>query len=350
MKSYEMNIKRNNKLIFINNLNYLIGEMNYRNGYPFFNEDYRKRRILLKPLIGNTLMAIIIIRDIISFFISDDFYSLLIGDYLFKFQFKLQWNLFLIVMYIMVVLIQIVCHSVIKTNHKFNQVLKTSFNENLHGANQLRTRLDIIQGMNMATIQLTGFVFSFVFLSKDSSFVQLMTLGLFWSLFYSEFCAIMATMYISNLVYILYFCYYSRYLLNLENKRIKSLLISKKLITNSAVISVLRNIDIIYRKIMTFNEIWSPILMINWVCLAIMIAILSITILVVDSVIIRVSLLITLVFILNYIINIVIFCSCLELEAKQTYKLLTQINAKINSRLSLNIRIKVRKIISFKCF
>ena len=81
----------------LDNLFYLLGEKNYRNGFPYFNPNYRKRRKLFNPLISNTFMALIIIRDFISYFITEDFYSILIGDYLFKFDYKLQFNIYFMV-------------------------------------------------------------------------------------------------------------------------------------------------------------------------------------------------------------------------------------------------------------
>ena len=94
----------------LDNLFYMLGEKNYRNGFPYFNPNYRKRRKLFNPLISNTFMALIIIRDFISYFITEDFYSILIGDYLFKFKYKIQINLTLFIPYFMVVFIQIVNH------------------------------------------------------------------------------------------------------------------------------------------------------------------------------------------------------------------------------------------------
>jgi hypothetical protein len=66
-----------NKIKLIENLIFLIGEKNYRNGFPYFNQNFKKRRKLFNPLIANTFITLIIFRDIISYFITNDFYSIL---------------------------------------------------------------------------------------------------------------------------------------------------------------------------------------------------------------------------------------------------------------------------------
>ena len=85
------------KLEQIEHLLYLLGEANYRNGFPYFNESYRKRKSHFNPKIINILLTIYLIKSIIALFISDDFYSVLIGDFSYKLSIKTQWNLIFIV-------------------------------------------------------------------------------------------------------------------------------------------------------------------------------------------------------------------------------------------------------------
>src|SRR5689334_24510503 len=89
-----MNLQEKSKFELLDNLVFLLGEKNYRIGFPYYNPNYAKRRKLFNPLFANTFIVFILIRDLISFFVTEDYYSLLIGDFVFKFNFKLQWNLF----------------------------------------------------------------------------------------------------------------------------------------------------------------------------------------------------------------------------------------------------------------
>src|ERR1700712_1526690 len=80
------------KLEQIEHLLYLLGEANYRYGFPYFNESYRKRKRLFNPKFINTLLIIYLIKSIIALFISDDIYSVIIGDFTSKLSIKRQFN------------------------------------------------------------------------------------------------------------------------------------------------------------------------------------------------------------------------------------------------------------------
>src|ERR1700712_2297514 len=88
-----MKSEQEKKLEQIEHLLYLLGEANYRNGFPYFNQSYRKRKPLFNPKLVNILSIIYLIKSIISLFISDDFYSVIIGDFAYKLSIKTQWNL-----------------------------------------------------------------------------------------------------------------------------------------------------------------------------------------------------------------------------------------------------------------
>src|SRR5882724_7355448 len=78
------------KIEFIDNMIYLIGEMVYRRGGHKFNDNYRKRSLLFNPFVINIVFIVIIIREIISLFIINEYLSQIIGDYGYKLQFKIQ--------------------------------------------------------------------------------------------------------------------------------------------------------------------------------------------------------------------------------------------------------------------
>src|ERR1700712_1656509 len=98
------------KLEQIEHLLYLLGEANYRNGFPYFNQSYRKRKRLFNPKFINTLLIFYLIKSIISLFISDDFYSVIIGDFAYKLSIRKQFHLTIIIMCLIILSIRLLNH------------------------------------------------------------------------------------------------------------------------------------------------------------------------------------------------------------------------------------------------
>ena len=169
------------RLTQIENWLYLIREQNYRNGFPYFNESYKKRRKLFNPLIANTLMAIITIRDIISLFLTEDFYSILIGNFCFKFDFKTQCYLTIIGLG--------TCHALIEiTNFKSIKVINIEkWRPNSLIAKKIRICIKRAEILFTYSLLFLGFNISFLLLSMNCSFIQLFTFGLFWSILFAIF-------------------------------------------------------------------------------------------------------------------------------------------------------------------
>src|ERR1700712_4697999 len=105
------------KLEQIKHLLYLLGEANYRNGFPYFDESYRKRKRLLNPKFINTLLIIYLIKSFIAIFITEDIYSVIIGDFAYKLSIKTQWNLLSMNACWMVLAIEMVNHLFLKNKH-----------------------------------------------------------------------------------------------------------------------------------------------------------------------------------------------------------------------------------------
>ena len=338
----------NKKLVFIENLLYLLSEINFKNGFPYFNQNYGKRRKLFKPLIANTIMTLIIIRDIISLFITED-YSILIGDFVFKFEYKLQWNLTLIDCYIVIVFIQIDNHFNVKNNQQFCKILATKLIDNNDGQlRKIRIFLKLIEVLLSSSLVFCAFNLSFLFLWMESTLTQLMTFGVIWSIIFSLFGCIIGNMFIWNLIYFLLFCYYSRFLLKIENQKLKILTQNciKAKYYGRNLIEVLKEMDVIHRRIKSLNEIWSLFLLFCWIGLAILMAIFSITVFFsqIKNVLINVIFIFGFILVFGFISTLTLFCSSVELEAKKTYNLLTKLNVKTqSSRIFLITRLKVRK-------
>ena len=54
---------------------YLLREQNFRNGFPYYNQNYRKWRLLFNPIIRNLFFVFILTKDFISYYITEDTYT-----------------------------------------------------------------------------------------------------------------------------------------------------------------------------------------------------------------------------------------------------------------------------------
>ena len=122
----------------------------------------------------------------------------------------------------------------------------------------------------------------------------------------------------------------------------------KKYIKSYDLIRILRNIDVIHRKIMAFNDIWSLFVLINWIGVASMMSIYSITVFFghVDSSMIKSIFIFGLILVLAQIAFIIILCSSVVVEAKNTYKLLNRLN--VSKKLRIFSRQRIRFDFSVK--
>src|SRR5882724_7874399 len=92
---------------FIENMIYLIGEMVYRRGGHKFNDNYRKRSLLFNPFVINIVFIVIIIREIISLFITNEYLSQIIGDFAYNLKFKIQFKIIVFLAYSLMITMEI---------------------------------------------------------------------------------------------------------------------------------------------------------------------------------------------------------------------------------------------------
>src|SRR5882724_1597811 len=130
MYAKNSNSKMLSKVVFIDELIYLIGEMVYRRGGHKFNDNYRKRSLLFNPFVINIVMIVIIIREIISLFITNEYLSQIIGDYSYKLKFKYQFKVLVFTYYLIIIITEINNYYNFK-NNKIHKTLETEGKQNL---------------------------------------------------------------------------------------------------------------------------------------------------------------------------------------------------------------------------
>src|SRR4051812_5522193 len=89
----DMDSFEDKKLAHIECWLYFVGEINYRHGFPNFDPNYRKRLKLFSPWALNILATILLIKVTATFFITEEFHRVIIGDFTYNLSFGKQFNL-----------------------------------------------------------------------------------------------------------------------------------------------------------------------------------------------------------------------------------------------------------------
>ena len=328
---------------------FLVGEANYRYGFPYFNDKYRKRRKIFNPLFVNTFLLVYVIKSIISVFINDDTYSVLLGDFSYKIEITKQFNILIFIASLYTICLINANKWILKSRPKSGLSLLVGSDKHQAKYYKFNNIVELVQKL------ISYSIFTFVFLIGLSlsylsfTFTQFLLIGIVWSISFGLFGMLCGKIVLGNIIYLILFCYYSISSLKIINISLTTLVENdKKIIKNSDIMKILQNIDTIYGNINTFNMLWSIPLFMTMVTLASMTAIGNYAFFMVSfngvyAQLARISLqFILIVFmVLGIIFPIIIFCSSVVLEAKNTYKLLNRLYIKNRVLISLRFRIKV---------
>ena len=339
----------NNKKVFIENLIYLCAEQNFRSGFPYYNQNFKKRSKLFHPAINYSLRFYYLLKFITSLIITEDFYSLIIGDFIYKYKFKNQFCFMGLIAFVNEIsndLFNLFKRKLINQKLNINE-LKFKSNHLNSKKSQKITEL-IVTSFNIMFLPY-GFMMSMFFMSASSSITYLLTIGFFWSVLFSLSFYVFIVSYNWNLIYFFLISYYSRFLLKSENQSLKRMA-NQKSIRSSDVFTHLQYIDGLYRKIMGYNEVWSKFIIINWFNLQLLMGNLIFFIFHGDFEDFKYQLIYISCFfvVLYYVIIITMFCSSLNSEAKKSHKILSQIISSNKFKIIPTIQIKVSKMLTFK--
>ena len=330
-------------------LNFLLVEKNFINGFPYFNENFRERRKLFQTKICFSLMALIMFRDFVSYFIREDFYSVLIGDFVFKFKFKIQWNICIALCSVLLTSIQLINDYNYKKYRNFIQLFQTDFRDFNNSLNCFKLFEKFLQFL----LFIFYFVLSLLFFWPYITFTQLMTIGLFWSLLYGLFVQIFGEKIFWNLFLFELICCELIFGLKKQNKVIESMFERQTIVNSFEVNHLLRDIDSNHRKISAQNEIWSNVLFVEWILLSLINVTCAIPLIFGDSdntLIKTVFLCSSIMCVVGIVLPILLLSVLLYLESKNTYKLLLRLMANPKARITSKIRIKVNLSKFFRSF
>ena len=165
---------------------YLLGEQNFRNGFPYYNQNYRKRRLLFNPIIRNLFCVSFLTKDFISYQKIDDYYPRLIGDLFHDFQFKLQMSLAMTIAVIVVVLDELTKLFLLKHNETIKSMISNEYNERIPTANKMKHIFRSFERLFTYFVYFNCFSMGLTFLSRYYTFNELMIFGIFWTLIFAQ--------------------------------------------------------------------------------------------------------------------------------------------------------------------
>ena len=161
---------------------YLLTERNFKNGFPYYNQNYRKRRLLFNPIIRNLFSIFMISKDFFSYYITDVYYAVLIGDWFHEFLFKFQMTLTMSLTILIDLLVDLLNHLFIKNNATLKSLISNEYNGRIPTANKMKHIFKSFECLFTYSSYFLYFCFRFIFLYRYYTFGQLLTYGLFWSI------------------------------------------------------------------------------------------------------------------------------------------------------------------------
>ena len=318
------------KNIIIQELMFLLAERNYRNGFSYRNDRFRPRSFFYDSQLANAVIIMQIIRDLISWYSNNEVVSNILGDMVYNFQFRVQWIFMIQGVFWGVLLVQLndlFCNK----NNKVHQKLLSRLMYTSELNRNMKNLVKCVEQVLKYFIGSVAFLLSFFMLSRYMTMLNLFTLGLFWSIYFLVCCVAIIEIYAWNLFYFILYCNHAKFLLRDSNIKITKFMSQNRNRANfnSILQLLLVNIDIVNDKIVTFNNMWTKFIFLNWTILAYIISIMSVPVIFseVNSKVIKSILYFSMFLISFYISLIAIFCSKVHTESKITYILLTRLSA-----------------------
>src|SRR5882724_7276500 len=196
------------KVVFIDELIYLIGEMNYRRGGHKFNDNYRKRSLLFNPFVINIIFIVIIIREIISLFITNEYLSQIIGDFTYNLKFKNNLLICIIMTYLLLIIIEINNYYNFK-NNKIRKTLETEGKQNLMN-NKYKKYMKIIDKFIQIYFIFLPLIISFALSYYSFSLKYFIIFGIPWNIFFTISGLYVGNRFVYQLLYFIAFCFRSK--------------------------------------------------------------------------------------------------------------------------------------------
>ena len=331
----------------IEQLMFLLAEKNYRNGFSYRNDRFRPRGFFYGSQLANAFIIIQIIRDLISWYCDNEVVSTILGDMVYKFQFRIQWILMTQGVFWGVLFLQfndLLCNKNNQAHQKY--LARLTFTSELDS--NIKILVKFVELVIRYSLGSVCFLFSFFMLARYLTMFNLLTIGLIWSIYFLLCGVAITEIYAWNLFYFISYCYHAKFLLRDSIIQVTKFVSQHhtRVNFNRILQLLLVNIDIVNNKIVTYNNMWTKFIFLNWTILAYIISIMSVPVLFseVNNALIELILYFAMSLIGFYISLIAIFCSKVHTESRITYILLTRLSANKTKETSIANKLDVIKI------
>ena len=316
------------KLELIESLIYLIGNQKLRIDLSnvINNRFANHKKYIFNPFFIKCIIFILIIfANILILNNRDLYYSKLMCDFSYNWDFGIQYKIISIYGMILVLMIEINNYFNYK-NMRISKIIsndlqtiryKPRYLSQFKKINKLINILGLIFGINLG---LFAFIYSF-------EFNYLIIFGIFWATVYITVCIqYMNTIFWNLLSFILY-CIRSRILLNIENKRLIQIILKNKHLINKSLFDQLKRFDIIYSNINNWNKIWCNFIAINIANYSLIISFLSLIIFFGKNINISIEMFLIFMIIIGLIsiTSVILIASSVNTESKITHKLFNNV-------------------------
>ena len=310
----------------------------------FYKEQSIKRPWYYRKTVINFVLIFTLIREFLSLLMKDTHLSLYLGDFAYNWQVKTVTNMVFISGCLSCINLRIINFYYSKLGiypMKFIQ-----FTEDLPDLSyKYRIVTNCMKIFWIKFIPSVVFILYFTSFSLGSSKFQLMTIGIFWSLFASLFLLYGITNQSLQIIYFYLKSTLIKLKLRLENKRFEYM-ISKPLNRSSSdffLMSSAKSLFDIHSEIKFQNDFWSKFVFIEMI-MVIMVASTSVNVVVFAQMNLFIKILLRSALGFSSSFNFLFCISCVSLnnESNQSFRALLPMSSKrLNTRLSLRTRFKV---------
>lgn len=325
----------------------LFQKLLYQIGLSHFGFQNKQRSLLFKPKLILVVLTLLSVKSFLSIFIDNDIYLIIIGDFAYDWKLKKQFNLLMLLSTILPIGTQILHYYYYLRNDSTYLQTLTQMNKNVVNLSPdsipKSSKWLLIMINSIARLLLPyGFMFiCFGSYCLSRTIVEVLLLGLPWSVFYGLFGTFVGHIYLYQIIYFLVLSYDCKLEFRAINDRLRLAVnhINNRFKRETILINTFTKL---YKNHQTFEKLdrfWSVYLFYNWIAMSSLLGLYLLLILFGDL-----GLAITTLF-------EVIFCSAVEYlailvysanivfcETNDTHKII----ASLATKTDLNIKIKFK--------
>ena len=316
-------------------------------GITYFEHEQIKHHWVYNKILINTVIIIVLIREIISLLLKNRELSLMLGDMTYDWEFKSIWNLIIINSILFALSMRGLHYWYFKHGYIPIRLRKTE--NNFQPGRKARSIITFVESYFVEVIFAYPFFFiQMITFSKSCTIFELFTYGLFWSCLMFPWTFYMVQCFINQCLYFCLLAYNLKLRLEFENIRLKQLSTKQlpKVLIERQLLRIISRIFKIYKQIKDENKFWSKWLLIQLSLMTNISSLLINQLLFEETnMFIFVFFIILLIILLTYIWIFSISCIKLHDESNKTVKIIRQLNFKLCGMKSIMYKRNLKVIL-----